>query len=242
MFIYTSNTDDEGAIKIAEKLNISITTVKPEDELYLSYEDGCLSLCRASLSMMGDFTGMITRVNPGRLGSELLVKSAKLKNYEGLPVAIDATAGMAEDSMLLAAAGFYVHLYERDSIIAALLENALERAREIPELSDIVSRMELHNEDSIEAMNNLSFTPDVIYLDPMFPARNKSGLIKKKFQLLQQLEAPCADENELVAAALAARPHKIVIKRPLKGPFLAGKKPSYSHPGKAIRYDCLLLS
>ncbi|MBQ4243593.1 MAG: class I SAM-dependent methyltransferase, partial [Clostridia bacterium] len=36
-------------------------------------------------------------------------------------------------------------------------------------------------------------------------------------------------------------PHKIVIKRPLKGPFLAGRKPDYSLQGKAIRYDCIVL-
>jgi 16S rRNA (guanine1516-N2)-methyltransferase len=82
--------------------------------------------------------------------------------------------------------------------------------------------------------------PDVIYLDPMFPERQKSGLIKKKFQLLQRLESPCADEEELLSAALAARPLRIVIKRPLKGPPLAGATPSYSLKGKAIRYDCIV--
>jgi len=28
-----------------------------------------------------------------------------------------------------------------------------------------------------------------------------------------------------------------VVKRPLKGPFLAGKKPSSSLTGKVVRYD-----
>ena len=84
--------------------------------------------------------------------------------------------------------------------------------------------------------------PDVILLDPMFPARDKSALIKKKFQLLQRLEQPCGDEQELLAAAFAAHPHKIVIKRPLKGPFLAERKPDYSLKGKAIRYDCFVIA
>jgi 16S rRNA (guanine1516-N2)-methyltransferase len=74
----------------------------------------------------------------------------------------------------------------------------------------------------------------------MFPARQKSGLIKKKFQLLQQLEQPCTDEVELLNVALEAKPRKIVIKRPAKGPYLAEIKPHYSISGKAIRYDCFV--
>jgi len=44
-----------------------------------------------------------------------------------------------------------------------------------------------------------------------------------------------------VQAALAARPRKLVIKRPRKGPPLAGISPSYSLTGKAIRFDCMLV-
>ena len=96
-------------------------------------------------------------------------------------------------------------------------------------------------EDSLPALRRCSEPPDVILLDPMFPERKKSGLIKKKFQLLQQLEQPCSDEEELMETALAARPRKIIVKRPLKGPWLAGRKPHYSLKGKAIRYDCFVL-
>ena len=82
---------------------------------------------------------------------------------------------------------------------------------------------------------------DVIYLDPMFPGRQKSGLINKKLQLIQKLEPPCSDEVELFEAAIQAKPSKIIVKRPLKSPFLAGKNPTYELKGKAIRYDCYAL-
>ena len=72
----------------------------------------------------------------------------------------------------------------------------------------------------------------------MFPERQKSGLVKKKFQLIHYLEAPAENEEALMQAAIDARPFKIVVKRPAKGPYLAGLKPSYSLDGKAIRYDC----
>lgn len=41
-------------------------------------------------------------------------------------------------------------------------------------------------------------------------------------------------------AAIAAGPRKVVIKRPAKGPYLAGIKPNYSIDGKAVRYDCIV--
>ncbi|MBR2000759.1 MAG: class I SAM-dependent methyltransferase, partial [Firmicutes bacterium] len=82
--------------------------------------------------------------------------------------------------------------------------------------------------------------PDVIRLDPMFPERQKSALVKKKLQMIQKLETPCTDEKEIVSAAMSARPKKLIIKRPPKGPWLAGLKPDYSNEGKAVRFDCFV--
>ena len=153
---------------------------------------------------------------------------------------MDATAGLGEDAFLLAGAGFSVSLYERDPVIALLLWDALRRGRACPDTAPVLERMELHMADSVAALPRLALPPDLVLLDPMFPQRQKSGLIKKKFQLLHLLEQPCQDEEALLEAALACSPRKIVIKRPAKGPCLAGRKPSYSLRGGSIRYDCLI--
>lgn len=235
--------DSEKETSDTETADRSVLSKPERDEkgdLYLRLDQEGLSLNQGGMKMRGDFQQMLPRLKPGKLGGEMLVKAAKLKGLTERPVAIDATAGMGEDSILLAAAGYEVHLFEKDPIIAALLEDALERASALPELVELTSRMILHTGDSITAMLSREIPADLIYLDPMFPARSKSGLIKKKFQLLQQLERPCSDEKELVQAALQAHPRRIVIKRPAKGPYLAGIKPSYTIDGKAIRYDCLV--
>lgn len=218
-----------------------MSEIKKTFSAILKTDETGVYLTDGELSMRGDLTAMIPRLRPQNLNGELIVKASKLKNFEGTPVLLDATAGMGEDSLLLAASGFRVKLYEYDHVIASLLRDSLRLAADVPELSDAISRMELFEEDSIEAMRHLNYVPDVILLDPMFPERQKSGLIKKKFQLLQQLEKPCSDETGLFDAASGLHPKKIVVKRPLKGPLLAGKKPSYSLTGKAIRYDCYLL-
>lgn len=126
-------------------------------------------------------------------------------------------------------------------MIAVLLKEALRRARKHPILKDIAGRMKLVEGNGIDQMSKLLDPVDVIYLDPMFPARQKSSLINKKLQLIQKLELPCSAETELFDAAIKTRPSKIIVKRPLKSEFLAERKPSYTLSGKAIRYDCYTL-
>ena len=205
----------------------------------LERDERGLALVGSGMELRGDFTRMLPRLRQGRLQQELLVKAARIKGATE-PTAIDCTAGLGEDSLLLAAAGFSVTMFERDAMIAALLADALERAAADPRLADIVSRMTLVAGDSLAGLADLDFEPDVVFLDPMFPARTKSAAVKKKFQLLHHLEQPCEEEDALVKAALAAHPRKVVIKRPAKGPHLAGMKPSYSIQGKAVRYDVLV--
>lgn len=202
------------------------------------YDEG-LTLVSNDLTLRGDFTHMLPRLKQGRLSRELLVRAARIKGSQS-PTTVDATAGLGEDSLLLAAAGFKVTLFERDTTIAALLRDAMQRALNVPALGKAVQRMELIEGDSVEGLQSLEFAPDVVFLDPMFPERHKSAAVKKKLQLLQLLERPCDNEEALLNAAMGAHPRKIVIKRPVKGPFLANVKPSYSLSGKAVRYDVLV--
>lgn len=199
-----------------------------------------LALVSGDQVLMGDFTRMLPRLKPGRLSGELLVKAAKIKNPEGELTAVDATAGLGEDSILLAAAGFRVRLYERNPVVYELLRDALERAARYPELAEIVGRMEAFHADSVKAMGELEQPPSVILLDPMFPARQKSALVKKKLQMIQKLEQPCDDEARMLLTAMAAKPQKLIVKRPPKGPWLADVKPDHSIEGKAVRFDCFV--
>ena len=208
----------------------------PGEALTLRIDGDGLSLCGCGMTFRGDFTQMLHRITHGRLPHEMLARLSK--THVPHPTAVDATAGMGEDSLLLAACGYEVTLYEQNPVIAALLQDALHRAKSHPVLRPIVERMHPVEGDSTLWMPKMSDAPTLVYLDPMFPARQKSGLIHKKLQLIQKLEQPCAEESALLEAALAAHAQKILIKRPLKGAPLAGKTPHYSVKGKAIRYDC----
>ena len=72
-------------------------------------------------------------------------------------------------------------MFESDPVIAALLQDALDRAATDPRLEGLVARMTLVRADSIAALPMISPAPDVVYLDPMFPERTKSAAVKKSF-------------------------------------------------------------
>ena len=232
----------EAARSLATRLGLPLTESAPDDGTpVLVLDGGGLSLRRGALSVRGDFAHMLPRLRTQNLRGELLVRAAKGRGAERALRVVDATAGLGEDALLLAAAGHTVRLFEQNPVIAAMLRDALERAARDPALSAVVGRMQLTEGDSVAGLRALDTPPDVVVLDPMFPERKKSGLIGKKLQLLQVLERPCADEEALLQAAIDAAPAKIIIKRPLKGAYLAGRKPGYSLTGKAIRYDVIAL-
>lgn len=230
---------------LAARLGAPLVDRAESGTLHLRVTGEGLALARDGMELRPDFAELLPRIKQGVIQREMLVKAARVKGVDR-PRAVDATAGLGEDGFLLAASGFDVTLCEADPVIAALLADALERAAHNPALAPVVARMHLVEGDSRVTLMGLGETPDtcpdVVYLDPMFPGRTKSAAVKKKFQLIHGLERPTdpLDEDDLLRAALAARPRKIVIKRPIKGPHLAGVKPSHSIAGKAVRYDCII--
>lgn len=154
------------------------------------------------------------------------------------PTVLDATAGLGRDAFVLATLGCQVTLIERQPIIATLLEDGLERARFDVEVGDILQRMVLLKGSAIDLMSNwLGVVPQVIYLDPMFPHRDKSALVKKEMRLFRPLVGDDLDSPDLLERALVLASHRVVVKRPRKAPIIDGASPSYSLEGKSSRYD-----
>lgn len=158
------------------------------------------------------------------------------------PHVLDATAGLGRDAFVLASLGCEVDMLERSPLAAALLEDGLMRARQVPEVAGIAERMRLHHGPAVTAMRNWAGArPEVIYLDPMFPeTRTKSALSKKEMQAFQQVVGPDEDADALLAPALALASSRVVVKRPRHAPLLAGFKPAYSLEGDSVRFDCYI--
>lgn len=154
------------------------------------------------------------------------------------PTVLDATAGLGRDAFVLAQLGCNLTLIERQPVIAALLEDGLQRALADAEVAPIVARMRLLCGDAISQMSRWDEEPpQVIYLDPMFPHRDKSALVKKEMRLFRPLAGDDEDAPALLAAALALASHRVVVKRARKAPAIAGATPAYTLEGKSSRYD-----
>lgn len=154
------------------------------------------------------------------------------------PTILDATAGLGRDAFLLAQLGCPVTLVERHQLIVALLVDGLVRARPDPEVGPIIERMQLRPGNAIELMRDWADEPpQVIYLDPMFPHREKSSLVKKEMRVFRPLVGADDDAAQLLQAALALASHRVVVKRPRKAPNVDGPAPGYALEGKSSRYD-----
>ena len=174
---------------------------------------------------------------------EMLVRAVGIT--EGMPPAvIDATGGLGRDSFILATSGCRVQTFEQVPLIGALLEDGLQRARLHPETKKIAERITLIQEDAritLQRMQRTGQKTDVVYLDPMFPKRQKSALVKKELQLLHILAKKDTQPDRLFLAALQAARLRVVVKRPVKSSTLTELPPSHSITGKTIRFDVYMI-
>lgn len=173
---------------------------------------------------------------------EAVAKAVGVKKSE-MPTVIDATAGLGRDAFVLASIGCQVRLVERNPIVAALLEDGLSRAYQDPEIGEMMQEnMILLPDSSILALNPESDFADVVYLDPMFPHKMKSALVKKEMRVFQCLVGADLDADQFFMPARRLAQKRVVVKRPDYAPFLAEQKPDFSHNTKNHRFDIYLSS
>jgi 16S rRNA (guanine1516-N2)-methyltransferase len=170
-----------------------------------------------------------------------LAKAIGLKKG-ATPTIIDATAGFARDAFVLANLGCQITLIERNPLIATLIKDALLRAVNNDDITTVIQRMSLINNDAIEYLTKLEqqSRPEVIYMDPMYPSREKSALVKKDMRLLHQLAGPDTDSEQLLETARNTALKRVVVKRPKSAPFVGDQKPATSIESKNTRYDIYL--
>lgn len=145
---------------------------------------------------------------------------------------IDATAGWGRDAAVLASFGADVLMLERQAMMAALLADGLARRSE-----NNLSKLSLLHTDAKQYLLTLPEAdyPDVIYIDPMHPTRQKSALVKKDMQALQQLFGADDDVIALVQLAITRTRNRVVVKWPQR--LAPIQKPDLSVPGKTVRFD-----
>ncbi|MCB1827423.1 MAG: class I SAM-dependent methyltransferase [Coxiellaceae bacterium] len=226
------------AEQLAAELSLPVVTEEQGDACLLVTESGlALSLPHSRLSPINvDFLG-------GQLGhrraygggkGQLIAKAVGLQKTKALTV-VDVTAGLGKDAFVLATLGCRVTMIERSPIMCALLQDGLTRFYQDPRSDQI--QLSLLCQNSIVYLQQLDKKPDVIYIDPMYPERTKSSLVKKEMRMIKTIVGDDVDADALLFAALGKAQKRVVVKRPKGAPSLAGKKPSHVYAGKSIRYD-----
>ncbi|MGB0958410.1 MAG: class I SAM-dependent methyltransferase, partial [Litorivicinus sp.] len=121
-----------------------------------------------------------------RQGGEMLAKAvAATKRLH----VVDATAGLGRDAFLMHAAGARVTAIESSPVLGFWLARNADGTG----LTVIEGDAQAH-------LSMLA--PDAVYLDPMFPGRDKSAAVKKEMAAFQELVGGDDDAGELLDAAL----------------------------------------
>jgi 16S rRNA (guanine1516-N2)-methyltransferase len=182
---------------------------------------------------------------------QAIAKAAGL-NKGATPTVLDGTAGLGRDAFVLASLGCKVQMVERHPVVAALLDDGLERAKRDSEIGEWVSeRMSLLHASSLVALGELDalgeladdnafIKPDVVYLDPMYPHpenKKKSALVKKEMRVFQSLVGADTDADGLLEPALKLAVKRVVVKRPDYAEWLDEKKPTMAIETKKNRFD-----
>ena len=227
-------------------IKLEILNKPPKDGFYLYYQEKKLILkhVNLNLTLSIDFksTDMKNRIRLSTAKTDL-IKAIEGKNKKILNI-LDMTVGFGQDSFSLAARGHVISAIENNPYVFLLLHNGLKRAEKEECLSIIAKKITLYFANSLTYNIILgSKKYDVIYLDPMFPKRDKSAKVKKNMQLLHELIG--IDEVSpplLFQQAKLLKPKKIVVKRPRLGKLISDDKPSSQIISKSSRFDIYALT
>jgi|TARA_R110000868_G_scaffold32502_1_gene118161 16S rRNA (guanine1516-N2)-methyltransferase len=218
----------------------------------LRFDQNCLSLHKhdepkldgISVDFVSGAVAHRRKFGGGR--GQSIAKAVGLK--QGVtPTVVDGTAGLGRDAFVLASLGCKVIMVERHPVVAALLEDGLRRAYEDAEIGEWMrDLMSLFHGSSISALADAAQSSgteiDVVYLDPMYPHREKSALVKKEMRVFQTLVGADLDADGLLAPAMALATKRVVVKRPDYAEDLDGVKPSMVIATKKNRFDVYVKS
>ncbi|PMB54792.1 class I SAM-dependent methyltransferase [Coxiella endosymbiont of Rhipicephalus microplus] len=170
--------------------------------------------------------------------TQLITRAVKLKPYSHLNI-LDLTAGLGRDALILATLGYNVTMLERNPIIATLLKEGLARAQTTDWFKTLKLKLVETEAQSYLLKPNTSY--DVIYMDPMYPIRKKSALVKKEMRVLRHVVGQDEDAPQLLEIALKKAKYRVVVKRPRLALTLTNTNPTIFYTGKSSRFDVYII-
>lgn len=212
----------------------------PESGVYLLADQEGLALAKVGAKgvVRVDFVHGTAQHRRLYGGGELLGKAV---NHSSQPRVWDGTGGLGRDAFVLASLGLSVTVSERHPVVAALLADGLRRAGEDAAVAPIAGRIAFC-QGEMQTLLPGQDPPEVVYLDPMYPQRQKSAAVKKEMAYFHELVgvAAATDDALLLQTARRHATKRVVVKRPQGGAVLAGVTPAFQYQGKSTRFDVYL--
>ncbi|BCE02614.1 class I SAM-dependent methyltransferase [Marinicellulosiphila megalodicopiae] len=229
-----------------DKIDKSKQNEVPNPRFILQFVDAKLSLIdRAQPKLKPLFIDFAEGKNAHRRQfgggkSQPVAKAVGLSKRKNLHI-FDATAGMGADSFVFAGIGATVTMCEQHPVVHALLEDALNRAQINIEANEFTQKMTLlpwgENKNSLTYLDEYEGQFDVIFFDPMFPARQKSAAVKKEMTIFHDLVGEDQNESRFLDVAKTKAKYRVVVKRPKLANHYADQTPSFIQEGKSGRFD-----
>lgn len=217
---------------VARQKDFSLV-VEPEHKLcdlcdYLYFREGILHFHSSELGEMSfDFHELMSyhQSQNYALSKEPLAKALGIRGISEKRVIWDTTCGTGKDSLLISIFGAKLTSFERHPAVYLLLKDALRR---FP--------VDFHLEFGDARALSHTIRPEVIYYDPMYPAKKKSALPRKEMRIFKDMVGDDPDSSEFLTWALNTATERVVVKRPLEAQAIK-EKPTASYTGKSTRYD-----
>ena len=247
----SDDVDAEGMAALHEATGLPIVAAQDWGRERLTHvlvlgPDGLTLSCVGPLAALGSLRLDYGR---GRLGHRLrspigrrhpLARALGLRPQQASPSILDATGGLGRDALLMARLGCEVVVCERHPVIAQLVSDALSRGiGSSTILTEAIQRVRTITTDAREylALCGPASMPAVIYLDPMYPHRNKRALVKQELRILRSLVGNDADAVDLFSIAIASGCDRVVVKRPKGAPGIGSVSPHHQVLLPGSRYD-----
>ena len=196
-------------------------------------EGHALWLDRDGLGLVNAALGSMLRLDEQQLSPRLAGRSLLMKacGAHGTPLSIlDPFAGFGLDGLLLAYHGHHLTLVEQETAIWLMLREFAATLGLTPKL---------YHQEATQFMVQATSTWDVVYLDPMFPARRKRALPNLGLQHLRLLaKGEGVDLQSCLSRACELANQRVVFKQRLKDPVIG--RPSHQLKGQAVRFDVYL--
>lgn len=246
---YTGDHLHKQAQSLASQLDLScVPAVNTESPLQLNLTDEFIELRDNTVhsTIHVDFIrgSLAHRKQHGGGRGQAIAKAIGLKPGTAPPEILDATAGLGKDAFVLACLGCPITMIERSPIVAILVADAIARAQDDADFQMLLEQgFQLIQANARDYMQQLDETcrPDIVYLDPMYPEKKKSALVKKNMQILQKLLGQDDDTDELLSTALKVARTRVVVKRPKGSVTITGPKPTMAIASKKTRYDVYVI-